>query len=168
MPFNLDVPLTVDGPLNLSVDVGQTLFILGAKETGKSSLIQRFFTFHAGSALRLSAHRQTWFASNTIDLSAQQKRETEHSTDTQPQSRWRDDYSAVRARDAAGSPLSSPSGRNDHLPDTRNVQGTPAAARTRGRRTAPKRNASGGGRNRSYRIRHGQYREIHAKSEMTF
>jgi hypothetical protein len=33
-----------------------------------------------------------------------------------------------RQRDAAGSPLSSPSGRNDHLLDTRNVQGTPIAA----------------------------------------
>jgi ABC-type Mn2+/Zn2+ transport system ATPase subunit len=100
MPFNLDVPLTVDGPLNLSVDVGQTLFILGANGTGKSSLIQRFFTFHAGSALRLSAHRQTWFASNTIDLSAQQKRQTEQgilATDTNPHSRWRDDYAGARA-----------------------------------------------------------------------
>jgi ABC-type Mn2+/Zn2+ transport system ATPase subunit len=100
MPFNLDVPLTVDGPLNLSVDVGQTVFILGANGTGKSSLIQRFFTFHAGSALRLSAHRQTWFESNTIGLSAQQKRQTEQSilaTDTNPQSRWRDDYAGARA-----------------------------------------------------------------------
>jgi hypothetical protein len=34
-----------------------------------------------------------------------------------------------RQRDAAGSPLSSRSGRNDHLPDTRNVQGTSIAER---------------------------------------
>jgi ABC-type siderophore export system fused ATPase/permease subunit len=52
MPFRLEIPLTVDGPLNLSVDVGQTVFILGANGTGKSSLIQRFFIFHVGSAPR--------------------------------------------------------------------------------------------------------------------
>jgi ABC-type cobalamin/Fe3+-siderophores transport system ATPase subunit len=100
MPFHLEVPLTVEGPLNFSVDAGQTVFVLGANGTGKSSLMQRFFSFHAGSARRISAHRQTWFASNAIDLSAFQKRQTEQailSTDTQPQSRWKDDYSAARA-----------------------------------------------------------------------
>src|ERR1700730_10168032 len=98
MPFYLEVPLTVDGPLKFSVDLGQTVFILGANGTGKSSLMQRLFSFNAGSARRISAHRQTWFASNTLDFSATQRRQTEQailSTDTSPQSRWRDDYSAA-------------------------------------------------------------------------
>jgi ABC-type cobalamin/Fe3+-siderophores transport system ATPase subunit len=99
MSFDLEVRLTVGGPLNFSVDVGQTVFVLGANGTGKSSLMQRFYSSHAGNARRISAHRQTWFASNTIDLSALQKRQTEQnilSTDKQPQSRWRDDYSSQR------------------------------------------------------------------------
>jgi ABC-type lipoprotein export system ATPase subunit len=50
MPFHLEVPLTVDGPLNFSVDVGQTVFVLGANGTGKSSLMHRFFSIDAGSA----------------------------------------------------------------------------------------------------------------------
>jgi ABC-type lipoprotein export system ATPase subunit len=98
--FNFSVPLTVDGPLNFTVDAGQTVFVLGANGTGKSSLMHRFYSSHADNARRISAHRQTWFASDDIDLSARQRRQTEQNifnTDRQPQSRWRDDFSAQRA-----------------------------------------------------------------------
>jgi len=59
-----------------------------------------FYAAHHASARRISAHRQTWFASSSVTLSPEQKRQTEaniHSTDTSAQSRWKDDYSAQRA-----------------------------------------------------------------------
>jgi ABC-type molybdenum transport system ATPase subunit/photorepair protein PhrA len=102
MSFDFSIPLTADGALTFIVDTGQTVFVLGANGAGKSSLMQRFFSSHTDTdkARRISAHRQTWFTSNTIDLSGLQKRQTEQNilnTDRQPQSRWRDDYSAQRA-----------------------------------------------------------------------
>ena len=59
-----------------------------------------FFTTHRTNAHRISAHRQTWFASNAIAMSPQQRQQTENNTrnnDANPQSRWRDDYAAARA-----------------------------------------------------------------------
>lgn len=100
MAFHLAIPLTVGGQLDFDVDVGQIVFVLGANGTGKSGLMQRFYAGHADRGRRISAHRQTWFASGTIDLSGQQKRQTEQNMlgrDRQPESRWKDDYSAARA-----------------------------------------------------------------------
>ena len=86
--------------LDASIETGETLFVVGANGTGKSSLIQRLYSLHHGHARRISAHRQTWFTSNAITLSPHDKRTTEvniNNTDTNPTSRWRDDYSAARA-----------------------------------------------------------------------
>lgn len=100
MPFDLKVPLVSGRFLNFTVDIGQIVFVLGANGTGKSSLIHRFYKDHHGNARRISAHRQTWFASSAISLSAQQKKKTESNiltADTQTDSRWKDDYSAQRS-----------------------------------------------------------------------
>lgn len=100
MPFDLSLPLPTGQPLNFTVDVGQVLYILGANGTGKSSLLQRFYSNHRATGRRISAHRQTWFESNAITLSAHSKKNTETSmlnADAHPQSRWKDDYSAARA-----------------------------------------------------------------------
>lgn len=100
MSFNLSIPKTGGASLDITVNVGESLFILGANGTGKSSIMHRFYTPHHGNAQRISAHRQTWFSSNAITLSPEQKRNTENNinnNDTSPQSRWKDDYSAHRA-----------------------------------------------------------------------
>lgn len=100
MPFDLSVPIVSGGALNFSIDAGQIVFVLGANGTGKSSLIQRFYSAHHGKARRISAHRQTWFSSNAITLTAHNRRSAEDnilSADTNLNSRWKDDYSAQRA-----------------------------------------------------------------------
>lgn len=100
MPFDLSLPLPTGQPLNFTVDVGQVLYILGANGTGKSSLLQRFYSTHRQNGRRISAHRQTWFESNAITLSAHDKKNTESyilNEDANPQSRWKDPYSAQRA-----------------------------------------------------------------------
>jgi ABC-type Mn2+/Zn2+ transport system ATPase subunit len=98
--FNLEIPRSVGEPLNLTVNIGDHVFILGANGTGKSSLMQRLYIPHQTSARRISAHRQNWFSSNSINLSPQQKRDFEsniRNTDITSESRWKDDYAIHRA-----------------------------------------------------------------------
>jgi ABC-type cobalamin/Fe3+-siderophores transport system ATPase subunit len=99
MNFNLIIPGTSGNSLNVSVSVGQTLFIFGANGTGKSNLMQRFYSSNSGNARRISAHRQTWFESGATNLSSEQRRSREHDIrnyDTQSHSRWRDTYANYR------------------------------------------------------------------------
>jgi hypothetical protein len=97
--FELIIPRHDGGGLEVSIDVGQTLFVLGANGTGKSALVTLLYGGHQGRARRISAHRQTWMNSNAISLSPEQKRSHEIGMigiDAQPTARWKDDYSAVR------------------------------------------------------------------------
>lgn len=99
MTFNLSVPVVGGTTLALAVNPGESLFILGANGTGKSSLMLRLYSSHVGNARRISAHRQTWFTSNDITLSPAQKRDTEtniQNIDANPESRWREEYSTQR------------------------------------------------------------------------
>lgn len=83
----------------LSIEAGNVLFILGANGAGKSNLMHRFYTKHFGAARRISAHRQTWLASNAVSLSPEQKRQTEETilqNDRSPDSRWLDHTPAQR------------------------------------------------------------------------
>lgn len=100
MSFNLTIPEPSGTPLTVNIDIGQCIFILGANGTGKSSLMQKFYSAHHGTTQRISAHRQTWFTSSSVTLSPQQKRSTEtniSNSDTGAESRWKDDYAAQRA-----------------------------------------------------------------------
>lgn len=84
----------------LTLDDGECMFVLGANGTGKSSLMHAFFTAHRSIARRISAHRQTWFASSALSLSPEEKRRAEQhilNLDSQADSRWKDDFSAQRA-----------------------------------------------------------------------
>jgi ABC-type lipoprotein export system ATPase subunit len=100
VPFDLTIPRSTGEPLNLTVNVGENLFILGANGTGKSSLMQQLYRPHFANAQWISAHRQTWFSSNAMTLSPQEKRNFEshiRSRDTSLESRWKDDYATQRA-----------------------------------------------------------------------
>ena len=100
MAFALNIPRVAADPLSFTLEVGQLLFILGANGTGKSGLMQKLFRDHSATALRISAHRQMWFDSNTVNMTPTARRDTANnirSSDIQPQSRWRDDYSAARS-----------------------------------------------------------------------
>ena len=97
--FALTIP-TVDGNLEHALEAGDILFVLGANGSGKSTLITRLFNSHVASAKRISAHRPTWFASNTLDLTPHGREQLESnikSQDQQEYARWRQDYAAERA-----------------------------------------------------------------------
>ena len=96
--FNL--PDTHGGQRTIVVNEGETLFVVGANGSGKSSLMQRFFTQHRKNAKRISAHRQTWFTSNTLDFTPTTRKQTGEqmeNADVREQARWMDNYGAQRS-----------------------------------------------------------------------
>jgi|SRR5450830_248112 len=98
--FNLSFVSTAGAPVDLRLAIAETLFVVGANGTGKSSLMYRFYVNNIGRVRQISAHRQTWFSTSSVTLSAQQKRDTENAianTDMQAQSRWMDHHAANRS-----------------------------------------------------------------------
>ena len=100
MMFNLHFPSQNDNTSRIKLRPGEMLFVLGANGTGKSSLIHRFKTKNLEKCRKISAHRQTWMNSDTINMTPSEKVEAEkyiQSDDQQPHARYRDNYAASRA-----------------------------------------------------------------------
>lgn len=86
--------------MDLVLKAGDAVFLLGANGTGKSSLMHYFYAKKPTNTRRITAHRQMWLESNAITLSPQEKMRTELNTrnfDSNPQSRWKDDFAAARS-----------------------------------------------------------------------
>ncbi len=102
MSFTISIPVGGQvGTLNLTVNAGQLLFILGANGTGKSSLMQTFASASKGKTRRITAHRQTWFRSGPPEFTGRRRLETEQNLfryDRQAETRWMDDYSEQRVQ----------------------------------------------------------------------
>lgn len=97
--YSFSIP-TSSEPLAFKLTAGESVFVVGSNGAGKSSLMHRLYTMHSQHCLRISAHRQTWFTSDSLELSPQAKRQTEQnikSRDSSPESRWKDDMAAARA-----------------------------------------------------------------------
>ena len=89
-----EIPRKSDAPIQLTVNNGDQLFIVGANGSGKSSLMQRL-TVDAGDKKikRITAHRQTWFDSGNIDFTPAARQEYDRETpryNTLREARWRD------------------------------------------------------------------------------
>ena len=98
--LQFNIPSVSGDPTVFSLGVGDVLYLLGANGTGKSSLVSRLFVQHQNDAKRISAHRQTWFESNTLDMTARNRQNLENnvrSQDAQPHARYREWNSAERA-----------------------------------------------------------------------
>ncbi|MFA5619811.1 MAG: DUF4435 domain-containing protein [Weeksellaceae bacterium] len=88
------------GTLDIPLTEGKALFVLGANGVGKSTLMHKLFEQNFDHTKRILAHRQTWFHSNAMDMTASSKKQTENqikNTDRQVYSRWKDDYSEARS-----------------------------------------------------------------------
>ena len=99
MEHSFVIPMPSTDEIQFSLKDGQVLFVLGANGTGKSALMQQFYTTHEKQAKRILAHRQTWFTSNAVDMTAAQKKQNEewiHDYDKEVTSRWQDNYSSNR------------------------------------------------------------------------
>ena len=92
--MNWNIPQTSGPALPISLEAGDRLFMVGANGTGKSALIQHLVSLHSNKTIkRISAHRQTWFNSGSIDLTPQGRRafdEQDLQHEVRTESRWKD------------------------------------------------------------------------------
>ena len=100
MSFDLKFPSLHGGDLPLSLSAGEMLFVLGANGTGKSSLMHHIARINVGRTRRISAHRQTWMNTESLDMTPASKLQTERqiqNRDKSLESRYLDHYAAERA-----------------------------------------------------------------------
>lgn len=98
--FQVNIPSVSGDSIVFSLGVGDVLYLLGANGTGKSSLVSQLFGQFRNNAKRISAHRQTWFESNTLDMTPRNRQDLEtnvRSQDAQPEARHREWNPAARA-----------------------------------------------------------------------
>lgn len=97
--YKFSIPTSNNGILNVSLNEGNAVFVLGANGVGKSTLMHNLFIQNKNHAKRILAHRQTWFTDNAMNMMASQKKQYDgyiSNTNSQIQSRWKDDYSQQR------------------------------------------------------------------------
>lgn len=98
--YNFIIQTSNNGQLNIPLTEGKAVFVLGANGVGKSTLMHNLFQQNFNHSKRILAHRQTWFSSNSMDITAAQKTQNEQnikSSDQNVTSRWKDDYSGTRS-----------------------------------------------------------------------
>jgi len=98
--YKFAIQTSNNGTLNISLAEGKALFVLGANGVGKSTLMHNLFQQNFNHAKRILAQRQTWFYSNSMDMTASQKKNYDiniKSSDIKIDSRWRVDYSHERS-----------------------------------------------------------------------
>jgi ABC-type lipoprotein export system ATPase subunit len=99
--FNLSYPHEDEGHKQLTIQSGEILFMVGSNGTGKSTLMHVFTTQNIGSVRRITAHRQVWFNTDSIDLTPASRLQTEQNinmVNCQEQSRWKDEYAQQRSQ----------------------------------------------------------------------
>ena len=99
--FNLNYPAPDNQQVEYKIESGQFMFLVGANGTGKSTLMHKFATQNTNKVRRITAHRQVWFNTNTIDLTPAGREQSEKSytnRDQQAESRWKDDHAAQRSQ----------------------------------------------------------------------
>lgn len=99
IPFELSIPRPANAPLNITLNSGDILFVLGANGSGKSALMHHFFQRYSREALWITAHRQSWFPADTPTLSPAQLLQLQESlinNSISYSARWRDDYAQHR------------------------------------------------------------------------
>lgn len=98
--FNFTLQTSNNDILDIPLTEGKALFVLGANGVGKSTLMHKLFEQNNDNAKRVLAHRQTWFYTNTLEMTASTKQQAEKDMkgyDMQVESRWKDDYSGTRS-----------------------------------------------------------------------
>jgi ABC-type Mn2+/Zn2+ transport system ATPase subunit len=86
--------------LQLPVSTAAPLFVVGPNGSGKSGLMLFLFRMNRTTAVRISAHRQTWMETNSVPFSPQDKISAESNVriwDAEPYARWRETNSGWRS-----------------------------------------------------------------------
>ena len=86
----------------VNISTGSVHYIVSANGSGKSALITHLTKTSNNVALvRISAHRQSYFNSNSIDITQKIRNDTQRnilSLDRQDFARWKDDYATQRSQ----------------------------------------------------------------------
>jgi ABC-type Mn2+/Zn2+ transport system ATPase subunit len=99
--YNLNYPHQDEGQKALTIESGQIMFMVGPNGTGKSTLMHSFTNQNSGHVRRITAHRQVWFNSDSVDITPASRIQTEQqitNVDRQEQSRWKDEYAHQRSQ----------------------------------------------------------------------
>ena len=96
--INWYIPRISGDPINLSLKNGDQLFIVGANGSGKSALIQQCVSRYPHNWVkRITAYRQTWLESGSINFTSANRQEYEQYNNTAYNRfstvRWKDDRS---------------------------------------------------------------------------
>ena len=101
--MNWDIPRISGVPLPISLQSGDRFFIVGSNGSGKSALIQHFVSEHQDRNIRrISAHRQAWLDSGSLNLTPLSRKEFEQnntSTEREYEALWQD-YNAEQKQSA--------------------------------------------------------------------
>jgi energy-coupling factor transporter ATP-binding protein EcfA2 len=101
-PFVLRIPASNHEGDTLEVEMHNEdrLFVVGPNGSGKSALIQHFVSLIGNRPnRRISAHRQTWLSSSTIEMTPRARRDVDRSIfgrEQRQDARWKDDNAAQR------------------------------------------------------------------------
>ena len=94
MKVDWKIPQISGEPLQISLENNEQLFIVGANGSGKSALVQHLVSSSQDKNIRrISAHRQTWLLSGSIDITPQDRKRFGHqdiANEVQNEARWRD------------------------------------------------------------------------------
>ena len=95
-----NIPRISNHPINLTIENGDQLFIIGRNGSGKSALIQHFFASLPSDRVKwIPAHRQLWSESGRLDLTPASRQEYEEQMSNHnrsPQARYKDDHAYQR------------------------------------------------------------------------
>jgi ABC-type lipoprotein export system ATPase subunit len=99
--FNLSYQHKTEGTKTLKIAHGEILFLVGPNGTGKSTLMHNFATQNLGCVRRITAHRQIWFNTDSVDLTPASRVQVEQNivnVDRQENSRYKDEYAHQRSQ----------------------------------------------------------------------
>lgn len=97
--YQFNLPSLNGKVLTVPLDEGKAVFVLGANGVGKSALMHSLFQQNLDHSKRILAHRQSSFHSDSVLITAAQRRNIEYNiknSDNEAHSRFRDDRSHER------------------------------------------------------------------------
>ena len=99
--FNLNYSHEKEGQKNLAIESGQIMFMVGPNGAGKSTLMHKFTNQNGTNVRRITAHRQVWFNSDSVDITPSARIQIEQQIthlNRREHSRWKDVYANERSQ----------------------------------------------------------------------